>query len=272
MKSNDEKQLETATSNLLASFYTPHPRRKVLKGAVAGIVAGATLSTSTLTSSGTVQAHRATMQTPETHSGNYTSPSKILDIAVTAERLAVTFYSNAIANATILGLNTTQLSYLQAALVEEQIHEQFFESLGALSLTSTFSFSDGAETFTSVHNVIQTQQQLEGVFDAAFLAGVFELAQQNHAHLAQSLAQIAVVEGEHRVLGRIIGDEFNLPGYELANDRAYSPVLVARVADTPAIVEQAGYLSPTPGNTFSYVPVNIAFPGINYRTPFAIRS
>jgi hypothetical protein len=260
MHKDDEKSLETVTAMVSETFSTPQPRRTVLKGALAGLATGTVLSASTLISPTTAQAH----------SDSYTAQAKILDIAVTAERLAVTFYSNVIANATALGLTARQRSYLQAALVEEQIHEQFFESLGAHPLTSTFSFPAGASTFTSIRNVIQTQQQLEEMFDSTFLAGVFELAAQSNYRLAQILAQIAVVEGEHRVLGCVIGDQCGLPGYDPAGDRVYAPVLVAKVDDAPAILTNAGYLSPASDNSFNYEPVSITYPGINYHTPLAL--
>src|SRR4051812_26423462 len=67
----------------------------------------------------------------------------ILTVARTAEQLAITFYTNGIANATALGLNPAQVLNLKAALIEEQIHQQFFTSKGGDSLADTFSFPDG---------------------------------------------------------------------------------------------------------------------------------
>ncbi len=218
----------TAATNLLASFAS---RRNVLKGTVvAGIAATGALLLS----------ESASAQPPNQQ------VIDILTVARTAEQLAVTFYSNGIANAAALGLTGANLVNFKAALIEEQIHQIFFTANGGQSLATTFSFPNGPATFTDVNLFIQTQQQLEGVFDSAFLAAIREFAVIGQARLAQIAGQIACVESEHRVLGR------QLIGLSPADNWAYAPVLVAQVADAPAAVAAAGYLSPQPGNTFTY--------------------
>jgi hypothetical protein len=188
----------------------------------------------------------------------------ILNIAATAERLAVTFYSHGVLNASKLGISSDDVAYLKAALVEEQIHELYFESAGAYPLTSEFSFPHGAETFESLEVFVNTQQELEGFFDSAFLAAVKEFSEQSRSDLAQVAAQIACIEAEHRVLGRVIGNL--MP----ANNWAYMPVRIGRVADTPAHVQKAGYLSPNENNKYTYHQANISDMRIQYRTPFAV--
>ncbi|MDQ2783620.1 MAG: hypothetical protein M3Y58_01310 [Chloroflexota bacterium] len=52
----------------------------------------------------------------------------------------------------------------------------------------------------------------------------------------------------------------------------YAPVLVKYVADAPGLVQQSGYLSPRPGNTFKYQPVDTNAPNILYKDgPFSAR-
>ena len=255
MQKNQDQPLENSTNQLRDMISAQRARRTVLKGAVAGVAALSALGTNAFVRSGNVFAHN------KPHTNKF---QKILDIAVTAERLAVTTYSTAIANAAILGITGDNLIYLEAAVVEEQIHEFFFESLGGVPLTSTFSYPSGATTFTDLTTFINTQQTLEGSFDSAFLAGVIEVAQAGEFRLAQILAQIACIESEHRVLGRTI------IGYQPADNRAYTPVLVKRVEDAPAVLTAAGYLSPTIGNMYIYVPVSTNFPGIEYRTPYSV--
>ncbi|MGH2443704.1 MAG: ferritin-like domain-containing protein, partial [Chloroflexota bacterium] len=101
---------------------------------------------------------------------------QIFSIAATAERLAVTFYTNGMNNATALGFTSDELAIIQAALIEEQIHELFFEKNGGVPLTSTFSFPSAGATFTDLPTFIKTQQQLEGAFDSAFIAAAFEFS------------------------------------------------------------------------------------------------
>ncbi len=191
----------------------------------------------------------------------------ILTVARTAEQLAVTFYTNGLANAAALGLTAVQRGQLQAALVEEQIHQQFFTANGGMSLADTFSFPQGARTFTDLQTFIATQQQLEGVFDSAFLAAVREFSELGQPRLAQIAAQIACVESEHRVLGRAIA------GLEPADNWTYAPVQVDFVRNAPAAVAAAGYLSPVAGNTYRYMQVDTSTPGILFKDgPFAVRS
>ncbi|WP_069802280.1 ferritin-like domain-containing protein [Thermogemmatispora onikobensis] len=192
--------------------------------------------------------------------------TQILSIARTAEQLAVTFYSNGIANASALGLSGDDLAYLKAALVEEQIHQQFFTANGGQSLADTFSFPKGAQTFSDLKTFIETQQQLEGVFDSAFLAAIKEFAAMGRPDLAQVAGQIACIEAEHRALGRVIG------GLSPADNWAFTPVLIATVADAPQVVQDAGYLSPTEGNSYRYHEVSTEDAGVEQRVPFVASS
>ncbi len=190
----------------------------------------------------------------------------IFTVARTAEQLAITFYSNGLKNADTLQLGPEAQGQIQAALVEEQIHQQFFTANGGDSLAETFSFPQGAKTFSDLGTFIATQQQLEGVFDSAFLAAVREFAEMSEPRLAQIAAQIACIESEHRALGRDIGS------LDPADNWTYAPVLVSFVADAPQLVKDAGFLSPVPGNTYTYAPVDTSLAGIMYKDgPFSKR-
>jgi len=199
--------------------------------------------------------------------GDPTKIKAIFTIARTAEQLAVTFYSHGLRNANQLGFNPEQRNQIHAALVEEQIHQQFFTANGGDSLADTFSFPHGDETFENRRLFIETQQQLEGVFDSAFLAAVREFAEMGEARLAQIAAQISCVESEHRVLGRDIGN------LEPADNWTYAPVLIAYVADAPQLVKDAGYLNPRRGNSYKYQAVDTSLGGILYKEgPFSKRT
>ena len=194
----------------------------------------------------------------------------ILTVARTAEQLAITFYENGILNAGQLGLNYVDQMDLIAAAKEEQLHQEFFTAGGGASLADTFSFPHGARTFTDLETFIATQQQLEGVFDSAFLAAVKEFSQLGEHRLAQIAAQIACIESEHRALGRAILGRRGFQDFIPADNFAYAPVLVAKVADAPGKIQEAGFLSPTAGNSFHYRRVNTADDNIQFRTPFTV--
>ena len=253
---------EIANSRLLASFQGPRSRRTMLKGAIAGAVGatglavGATLLTPQLTHAEAVSGSSCTVDSVKT----------ILSVAATAERLAVTFYTNGLKNADKLGIGVRSAAYdvFEAALIEEQIHELFFVANGGTPLASTFSFPHGQKTFEDLSTFIETQQQLEGVFDSAFLAAIHEFASMGQPVLARIAGQIATVEAEHRALGRYIG------GLIPADNWAFSPVLIPSVGAAPAIVKQAGYLSPVPGNSYTYHQVSTADEGVLYHEPYAV--
>ncbi|GCE19753.1 ferritin-like domain-containing protein [Dictyobacter kobayashii] len=282
MLTNDPR-VKQATDNLIASFAAPSSRRAFFKkGAIitASGVAATALGAAFMPELSSAAARQAKAQTNASvkagqQQKNQTLSSyksaqdpivSILTVARTAEQLAVTFYSNGLANADKLGLKGDNLTYLQAALAEEQIHQQFFAANGGQSLAETFSFPHGPQTFTDLKTFIDTQQQLEGVFDSAFLAAIKEFAQLGRPDLAQISGQVACIEAEHRALGRAIG------GLSPADNWAFTPVYLGSVADAPALVTKAGYLSPKGDNSYTYKAVNTNVLGVEQTKPFAVNS
>jgi len=252
---------EVATTKLLESFRNPQSRRALMKGALAGAIGatGLTLGAGALLSQHSVHAEALSGS-----SCTVDSIKTIFSVAATAERLAVTFYSNGLKHADQLGLRGPAYDAIKAALVEEQIHELFFVANGGSPLASTFSFPHGQETFENLRVFIETQQQLEGVFDSAFLAAIHELAAMGQPVLARIAGQIACIESEHRALGRYIG--WLIP----ADNWAFAPVLISSVGEAPAVVKQAGYLSPRSGNSYTYHQVSTEDAGVIYREPYAV--
>jgi hypothetical protein len=265
-------EAERATANLLASFPKHWSRRTLFKGAAAtagglAVVGAGALYGTRLTNAAAIARSPISQSKSSLQMGDLQdSIVSILTVARTAEQLAVTFYSNGIANAGQLGLSGSDLNYLKAALVEEQIHQQFFAANGGQSLATTFSFPQGAKTFEDLSTFISTQQQLEGVFDSAFLAAVVEFAQMGRPDLAQIAAQVACIEAEHRALGRAIG------GLSPADNWAFTPVELSSVGDAPALVESAGYLSPKSGNSYTYKQVSTEDSGVVQRKPFTAQT
>jgi hypothetical protein len=184
-------------------------------------------------------AHAAPASYQDSHASTIQT---ILNIAVTAEHLGVTFYALALRHADWLDLNNTARRDLKAALIEEAIHLKFLLSQGAHPLTTRFSFPHGDDTFRHFNWFISTQQLLETLFTAAYIAAIKEFAQLTRPDLAQVAAQIGTVEAEHRVMGRAIA------GLTPANNHAFSPALLKRVADAPAVMKKLGFL----GSNYSY--------------------
>ncbi len=273
MNTPDEVSKRTSPTQSSSSFMARRSRRMLLKGAAgaAGVaaVAGAGILSvspayaryarpdSQTSAQQNQQVYKLSQQTAD-------SIADILTIARTAEQLAVTFYTNGVANADKLGITGDNLAYLKAALVEEQIHQQFLAANGGKSLADTFSFPQGPQTFTDLKTFIATQQQLEGVFDSAYLAAIMEFAQLGRPDLAQIAGQIATIESEHRALGRAIG------GLVPADNWAFTPVLLTSVGAAPALVQKAGYLSPMSGNSYTYQQTPTSGAGVEQLKPFSM--
>ena len=241
----------TATDDLLTSFAQRRSRRALLKTAAIGATGAALASATALTA---LPVHAESVRASD-------SFQTIANIAATAEALAVTFYTNGIAHNNRLKIPANNLVYLKAAVVEEQIHYNFLVSLGANPLATTFSFPCGMDTFEHLNTFIATLQQLEEAFIAAYLAAVGEFASMGSPSTAQIAAQIACVEGEHRVLGR------DILGASPANNVAFEPILLKTVGQAPGVLASEGYLSPKGQNSFAYHAAASTFPGLIDRAP-----
>jgi Ferritin-like domain len=258
----DDKGPETALDALETSFNARRSRRTFLKGAVVTSVAAAGVGL--LTKSASAQ--------------SADSVQTILNVAATAETLAVTFYTNGVNNATQLGLTGGALDDIKAALIEEQIHLNFFKTAGGVPAAQTFSFPKGPATFMDLSTFISTQQQLEGVFDSAFIAASYEFVQLGHPELARTAVQIAMIESEHRALGRDIASDRNITldasmagtaSPNPADNWAFAPQTLPSVGAAPALVQAAGYLSPNGVNTFTFQDQTANFSGSVLGSVFA---
>lgn len=231
-----------ATEELLASFERPRSRRGLLRGAAIG--AGATLAGAAALTALPVHAAAASSSVV----------AEIFSLAATAETLAVTFYNNGIAHAEELGLHGAALAAVKSFAREEDIHRSFFIANGGKVATDDFSFPRGDNTFESLKIFIETQQQLEVVFDSAFLLAVKVFAGlSGGATLAQVGAQIACVEQGHLAVGRFMG------GFVPAEPYTFTPVLFTSLSEIVPTVKAAGYLSPRSGNRFEYHHAGPAF-------------
>lgn len=223
-------------------------------GAVAGLAAGGVALTQQHSNEA---AHAAAVPMA-------TSPDSIqtiLNIAVTAEHLAVAFYTQALNNANQLGFGNAARLDLKAALIEEQLHALFLTKQGAKPVTNTFSFPHGKNTFRDFNTFIQTQQLLETLFVAAYIVAAKEFAMLNRPDLVQIAGQIGTVEAEHRVLGRALG------ALRPINNHVFSPIVVQKVSDAATVLKKQGFLTPVKNNSFTYQQVNTNSEDIIIRMP-----
>lgn len=126
----------------------------------------------------------------------------ILNLAATAETLAVTHYHAALTMGN-LGLTADEVNYLKAALLEELTHLEFLNANGGKALTDQFYVP--TNVFTDKAIFVQTTDNAELAFVGAYLAATRRFAELGNARLAATAAQVACIEQTHKALIRDIG-------------------------------------------------------------------
>jgi hypothetical protein len=126
----------------------------------------------------------------------------ILNLAATAETLAVTFYYSAI-TAGKFDLEAKDVAYLRLAMDAEKYHLDFLTAAGGKSLTQRFYVP--ANLLSDINVFVQTGLAAETAFVGAYLAATRRFAELGQPRLAATTAQHAVAEGQHLTLVRDIG-------------------------------------------------------------------
>jgi hypothetical protein len=192
---------------------------------------------------------------------------QIIDIAATAEALAVTALGGAIASAQAgnLALNAEQIEALQAARFAEEQHYQLLLGAGAEALTLTFTSPDPA-IVTDVPTFLNTVIGLEEAFIAAYMAAAQEFAIRGELDLAVYANQIGHVEGDHRALLRLYAIEAGvLDG--VPNNLAFAQALFTNVGGAAAALTQLGWIGGS-GMELTYPgPGEISNPGVTNLQP-----
>ncbi len=243
---HDEKEMHEATLRTL--IQSSVSRAQLLKAAGAGLalaVIPAAASAST-TSSGSGAAPSITYPFFPTTTGTYTTEAikDILNIAVTAEYLAVTVLTAAVANASAMGLTPFLTTTVQAALAEEYYHLVFLrDGAGAVPLTTTFTVPD-PKILTDATTFFSTLEVAENIFVAAYMTATREFAELGQPTLAKYAYQLGGTEAEHRVMVRaalaLLGQD-----HTPANNKAFETDLVLYVRDAAAILTQLGFIGGT---------------------------
>lgn len=179
------------------------------------------------------------------------SVQDIINIAATAEALAVTALGGALDNAAkgMLGLNYEQVVTLTAARATEQAHYQYLTSAGAKPLTTTFTVPD-PKIVTDVSTFLTTLITLEEAFVAAYLVAAQEFALLGQARLTQVALQIGAVEAEHRAGVRFYAIQAGvLTG--VPNDVAFEKAMFSTVGQAGTALQRLGFIDGN-GTQISY--------------------
>lgn len=190
---------------------------------------------------------------PQITSGTYTTETiqPIINVAVTAEHLAVTFLTRAITNADAIGLTSNPkdqpglfLKVIQAQLAEELLHAQFLEALGAKPLTDTFT-PDPA-SYSALIPFFKTVEIADTIFVSAYETANREFAELGQPTLAKYAYQIGAVEAEHRVFARTAQALSGVGTAVPPNNKAFETDLFLYVGDAAKTLAGLGVIgSPT---------------------------
>ncbi|MGI8429201.1 MAG: ferritin-like domain-containing protein [Solirubrobacteraceae bacterium] len=175
------------------------------------------------------------------------TPATVLNTAITAEALAVTFLSGLLAGQPAESV-AKFVPILQAANQAEFDHYQTLSSLGATALATNFWVPDA---FFEPANIFPTLEIAETLFVNAYLIGATVFANSASATNARYAAEIAGVEAQHRALVRFAQNK-------LPNDVAFESYrlhsMSAIVAALKSVGVGFGSRGSKPGKYYPFAP------------------
>jgi hypothetical protein len=163
----------------------------------------------------------------------------IINIAATAEALAITLLGGALDSAAKGGYNKAipdpVVAILKAARAEEQFHLDYLTGAGAKPLTTSFTVPD-PKLLSDYNTLFSTLVTAEGLFIAAYASAAREFAEMNHPELVKVAFQVGCTEAEHRVLANYA------LGTRPANNVAFEPMVVSTLGDAAATLQKLGFI------------------------------
>jgi hypothetical protein len=175
------------------------------------------------------------------------SVTTLIDTAVTAEALAVTYLTGLIENASATGVSKF-VPILKAVNAAEYDHYKALQSLGAKPITTKFWAPDA---IFKPGNVFPTIESFETLFVNAYLIGVTTFVQAGKADYARYAGEIGGVEAQHLALARFADGK-------LPDDRAFQSYAIRDLNGIVAAIEKAGVglgkQGATPGKFYSFAP------------------
>jgi len=162
--------------------------------------------------------------------------SQIIDTAVTAEALAVTYLTGLIEHASATGVSKF-VDVLKAANAAEYDHYKALIGLGAKPITTKFWAPDA---FFKPGEPFKVLEIAETLFVDAYLIATTAFANASKADLARYAGEIGGVEAQHLALVRFARNE-------LPNDRAFQSYAITDIGGIVAALEKAGVGFGKPG-------------------------
>jgi hypothetical protein len=234
--------LQTIDNVLRDTATEPQTRRLLLKRAALGAVGAAALGVF-----GPAGSALAAGRRQEVSSMGGDSVATVINTAITAEALAITFLSGVIAN--VKGPKVTKFkTVLKAANAAEYDHYKALKSLGAKPLTLKFWAPD--EFFVD-KNVFPTIEVAETAFVNAYLIGITSFSRAGKHAYARYAGEILGTEAEHRALARFAQGK-------LPNNVGFEAYAIPNMAGIVQALEHAGVgfgkQGSKPGKFYDFAP------------------
>lgn len=173
--------------------------------------------------------------------GSGNAVTEILNTAITAEALAVTYLGAVINGAG--GLTPVETSVLQAARAEEYAHYQFLKGAGATPQTLTFYVPNTAMVTDRI-TALETIAAAEGLFINAYLSAIATFSAKGMHSLAVYAASILGTECEHRSLARAALTLEGVTGYAPPNNLDFEQATLPSVAAVASQLKSLGFFGP----------------------------
>lgn len=190
--------------------------------------------------------------------GSASAVQTLIDTAVTAEALAVTYLTGLIQNPSQTGV-AKFVDILKAVNASEYDHYKALTSLGAKPLTTKFWAPDA---IFKPGNVFATIETFETLFIDAYLIAVTTFTQAGKADYARYAGEIGGVEAQHLALARFAENK-------LPDDRAFQSYTIKDINGIVTAIQKTGIGLGTQGSapgkfyTFSPPPPSTLTPIMN---------
>jgi hypothetical protein len=226
MDSHDVQVLD----NVLEDTPTPPRTRRWLVERAALVAGGAGLAGFAAACGGSKKAAKTTTVAAAGSSKSSGEIPKLINTAITAEALAVTFLSGVITNLGSAAPIKPFVPVLKAANAAEYDHYKALQSLGAKPLTTKFW---APNDFFVPKNVFPTIEVAETLFVNAYLIAVTTFATAGTNDYARYAGEILGTEAEHRTLARFAQGK-------LPNDVGFEDYSITSIDGIVAGLEKAG--------------------------------
>jgi len=158
-----------------------------------------------------------------------------LNIAITAESLAVTFYGVARKLNDDGKLDIKDLiPYVESVQCEEQAHYNFLDAAGATPLVTSFTIPEAAVKDKA--SFLGAVVGLETIFVSAYLTAARLMAQEGELQLVEIAYEIGAIEAQHLVLAKAAS------GAQPPNDRAFAQRIYDDLNQAVQALKEAGYI------------------------------